>query len=282
MLDLRQTQEYANFLKKEGWIVERIEGTNYFIRKLPLVGHVLKIQRAEVIDFDTINKLCRKYGVFQTIIEPLDNSQQAELADHGFKLGRSTYLPSKTLQIDLTKNSAAIYKDLQRNIRTGIKRGEGLSAKEYSTSSEIKTFREEWKNIIKNKRYVPTLATLLNLRKSFPHNKSLLLASHNMSGRIIGGVIFTISSHDRSNCIIYYMYGFTSKEGRSSLVHASLLYQGILWGKKMGCKVFDFEGIYDSRFPNKSWLGFSRFKKSFGGYEVDYPGCYVKFRMPWS
>ncbi len=281
MLDLRQTQEYANFLKKEGWIVERIEGTNYFIRKLPLVGHVLKIQRPEVIDFDTINKLCRKHGVFQIILEPFDSSQQTELANHGFRLDRSTYLPSKTLQIDLTKSSKDIYKDLERNIRTGIKRGEGLKTKEYSIPSEIKTFREEWKKIIKNKRYVPSLETLLNLRKSFPDKKSLFLASHNIYGRIIGGVIFTISSHDRSNCITYYMYGFTSKEGRSSLVHASLLYQGILWGKRMGCKVFDFEGIYDSRFPNKSWLGFSRFKKSFGGYEVLYPGCYTKFRFPF-
>jgi len=51
--------------------------------------------------------------------------------------------------------------------------------------------------------------------------------------------------------------------------------------KKMGCKIFDFEGIYDDRFPLKSWLGFSRFKKSFGGLEVEYPGAYSKFLLPF-
>jgi lipid II:glycine glycyltransferase (peptidoglycan interpeptide bridge formation enzyme) len=49
----------------------------------------------------------------------------------------------------------------------------------------------------------------------------------------------------------------------------------------MGCKIFDFEGIYDSRFPIKSWLGFTHFKKQFGGNEIAYPGCYIKFRLPF-
>ena len=33
-----------------------------------------------------------------------------------------------------------------------------------------------------------------------------------------------------------------------------------------GLKIFDFEGIYDQRFPklNKGWIGFSNFKKGFG------------------
>ncbi len=128
---------------------------------------------------------------------------------------------------------------------------------------------------------MPSLQTLLNLKKSFPQSKSLFLASHNISGRIIGGVIFTTSSHDRSNYITYYWQAFTSKEGRTSLSQYSLLWRGILWAKKQGYKIFDFEGIYDTRFPNKSWLGFTHFKRSFGGIEVSYHGCYIKFSLPW-
>lgn len=284
MTDLRQTKEYANFLEKEGWTIEHIDGVYYFIRKIPFLS-VLKVQRPSKIDFEVIDNLSRKYGIFNIIIEP-DISKNpkklsSEMASHGYKLAKSTYLPSKTLRIDLTKNIEVIYKDLQRNIRTGIKRGEGFPVKEYSSPSELKTFREAWKKSVNLKRYVPSLQTLLNLRKSFPQKKSLFLASHNIFSRIIGGVIFTITSHDRSNYIISYMYGFSSAEGRSSLSHASLLYQGILWGKKMGCKIFDFEGLYDSRFPTPSWQGFSRFKKSFGGYEVLYPGTFVKYRLPF-
>lgn len=282
MLDLRQTKEYANYLHRDGWTVERINSTNYFLKRLPIVGYVLKLQRPEKIDFKVIDNLCRKYGIFQVIIDPdltFTNSFVSNhdlLLHHGFKLSKSSYLPSKTLCIDLTQSQKAIYADFQRNIRTGIKRGDEIVIRDYSSPSDVKIFRDAWKNSVKFTRYVPSLKSLLNLRKSFPQNKSLCLASHNIVGRIIGGVIFTISSHGVSNYITSYMYGFISNEGRSSLSMASLLYQGILWGKKMDCKVFDFEGIYDSRFPNKSWLGFSRFKKSFGGYEVLYPGTYIK------
>ena len=263
-------------MASQGWVVEKIDNTNYFIRKLPIFGSIMKLQRPEKIDFKVIGNLCRKYRVFQVILEPKDESQTINLASNGFKLSKSPYLPTKTLQIDLTKSEKAIYADLQRNIRTGIKRGETIKMQEYSSPKEIEIFQEAWKKSVKFSRYVPTVDNLLNLRKAFPSSYSVLLASHNIIGSIIGGVIFTRVSHDSVN----YMYGFSSQEGRTSLAHAALLYQGILWGKKMGCKVFDFEGIYDERFPNKSWLGFTRFKHSFGGFEVIYPGCYTKFSLP--
>jgi len=286
MLDIRQSVRYTNYLKAEGWTVERIDEINYFIRKLPLVGSVLKVQRPKIIDFEIIDKLCRKYGVFQVIIEPDLASVvgardgHGQLLAHGYKLSKSTYLPSKTLQIDLTQSQTSIFKNIKKDARRAIKQGSGLLIKSYSTPNEIIKWRDAWKKSVKYDRYVPSADQLINLRKSFGPSNSLFLASHNIVGRIIGGVLFTISSHGISNYITYYWYGFTNSEGRTSLSQYSLLYQGILWAKKQGCKIFDFEGVYDSRFPNKSWLGFSHFKRSFGGYEVIYPGCYTKFRLP--
>ena len=280
MIDIRQSVNYADYLKREGWIVERIDGINYFIRKFPLIGSVLKVQRPEKVDFGTIDKLCRKYRIFQVILEPANEYQVSSIETHVFRLSRNPYLPSKTLQIDLTQSKEKIYENFTKDCKYNIKRGEKIKVAEYSTPDGIRKWREAWKNSVKFDRYVPSLNQLLNLRKSFGVKNSLFVASHNISGSIIGGALFTISSHGRSNYISYYWYGFTNKEGRTSLSQYSLLYQGILWAKKMGCKTFDFEGIYDPRFPNKSWLGFSHFKKSFGGTEVLYPGCYTKFRLP--
>jgi hypothetical protein len=276
MIDIRQSQHFANYLKRLGWTVERIEETNYFIRKFTLIGSILKLQRPENLDFDTIDKLCRKYRVFQVILDPKDTVHGSLLSTHGYKLSKRPYLPSKTLQIDLTQSPTSIFKNIKKDARRAIKQGSGLVIKSLSTPDEITKWREAWKNSVKFDRYVPPLKQLLNLRKSFGPNNSLFLASHNIVGRIIGGVLFTRSSHD----FAYYWYGFTNDEGRTSLSQYSLLYQGILWAKKQGCKVFDFEGVYDPRFPNKSWLGFSHFKYSFGGYEVEYPGCYTKYRLP--
>lgn len=280
MIDIRQSIQYANYLRSEGWIVERIKDTNYFIRKFPLIGSVLKIQRPGTVDFETIDGLAQKHRSFQIIIEPNQGADLELLASNGFRLSKNPYLPSKTLQIDLSQNEKGIFNRFEKDARRAIRQGRGQVIKTYSTETEIKKWRDAWKNSVKFDRYVPALKQLMNLRKSFPLNNSLILASHNISSRIIGGALFTASSHGKSNRASYYWYGFTNKEGRSSLSQYSLLHQGILWAKRMGCKVFDFEGIYDERFPNKSWLGFTHFKKSFGGHEVLYPGCYIKFRLP--
>ena len=277
MIDIRQSPEYADYLRREGWIVERINGVNYFLRKLPLIGYLLKIQRPKKIDFEEIDKLCRKYHVFQIILEPKNGSQAPEIKANGFKLGKSPYLPSKTLEIDLRKSEKEIFGGFKKDARQAIRKGSDLKISEYSTPKDIKIWREGWKNSVNFKRYVPGTWQLINLRKSFPNNHSLFIASHNIFSRIIGGALFTTSSHDG---VAYYWYGFTNSEGRSTLSQYPLLYQGILWAKSQGCKKFDFEGIYDPRFPNKSWLGFSHFKRSFGGTEVTYPGCYTKIRLP--
>ena len=57
MIDIRQSVQYANYLKHEGWVVERIKGTSYFIKRFPIIGGILKLQRPEKIDFNVIDKL---------------------------------------------------------------------------------------------------------------------------------------------------------------------------------------------------------------------------------
>ena len=296
MTDIRQSKEYANYLASQGWIIERIANTSYFIKKLPIIGSVLKVQRPNRINFETIKKIEKKYRVFQTIIEPdlyCPNSitkffDHSLLLQKGFKLSKSPYLPTKTMQLDLDQTKDQIYRNFSKGCRYSIKRGEGIKIVEYSTPDQLQKFHEAWKKSVNFNRYVPSLESLLKLKKSFPQSKSLFLASHNKVGSIIGGAIFTTSSHEISNYITYreaassayYWQGFTNSEGRTSLSQYSLLYQGILWGKKNGSKVFDLEGIYDERFPQKSWLGFTHFKKQFGGKEILYPGCYTRFRFP--
>lgn len=282
MIDIRQSTNYAKYLKSQGWTIQRIDNINYFIRKIPLVGSVLKVQRPKRIDFNTINKLEKKYKVFQTIIEPdlgitVASFDHKMVMQNKFKLYKSPFLPTKTLYLDLTMSLEIIFQKFTKNCKYSIKKGEAFVIKEYSSPKNIKLFHTAWKKSVRFNRFVPSLESLLNLRKSFPNNHSTFLASHNKSGDIIGGALFTRSLHD----FAYYWYGFTNKEGRTSLSQYSLLYSGILWAKKYNCKIFDFEGVFDERFPNESWLGFTHFKKSFGGIEILYPGCYSKFRLPF-
>ena len=49
-----------------------------------------------------------------------------------------------------------------------------------------------------------------------------------------------------------------------------LVWEAFKLAKKRGCQIFDFEGIYDERFPKAgtAWKGFTKFKEGFGGEKV--------------
>ena len=72
------------------------------------------------------------------------------------------------------------------------------------------------------------------------------------------------------------MYAASTTNGKQLFVPTMLVWEAIKLGKKLGKKYFDFEGIYDERFPLKAWKGFTRFKQSFGGKEVVFPGTLRK------
>lgn len=264
MVDIRQTIQYANYLTKIGWVVERVGEINYFIKKLPLVGSIIKVQRPEEIRINKIKELTIKYRGFQIIIEPKTELDAKFLTSMGFKLSKSPYLPTKTLQLDLTKIEKILLKSLKKDAKGAINKNKQL---ETTNEQDLEKFRYYWKKAVGWKRYVPPTKHLLALRKSFKKN-SLFLISENYSA----GAVFLMSDD-----IAYYWQAFTGKEGRKLQMQYKIVWEGILWAKSSGAKVFDFEGIYDERFPNKSWLGFTHFKKSFGGIEVEYLGAFVKW-----
>ena len=264
MVDIRQTKEYARYLGRIGWKVERVAEINYFIKKIPLVGSIVKIQRPEEIRIDKIRELAKKYRAFQVIVEPAQELDAKYLKSLGFNLSRSPYLPTKTLLLDLTKRRKELLGGMEKDARSGIKKTETLKTKEIKN---LEKFREGWKKSVGLKRYVPALSHLSALKNSFKGN-CLFLTTQDLSA----GAIFLVGDG-----IGYYWQAFTNKEGRRDLAQYKIVWEGILWTKTKRARVFDFEGIYDERFPNKSWKGFTHFKKSFGGYEVSYEGTYVKW-----
>lgn len=270
MTDIRQTPEYAKYLKERGWIVETADSVNYFIRSIPIVGSIIKIQRPEKLsdkEIKVIKRLSKKYRAFQIIVEPKHDKDVQILTKNGFKQGRSPFLPSKTLILDLTKSENQLRTGLKKDCRYALRRTKNMPLKVV----KVGKFRKAWKGAVGLRKHVPSPASLSALSQSFSTPSPLLLTSHNGNA----GAIFIIA-----NKSAYYWQAFTSRKGRASLAQYAVVWAGIRWAKKHGAKTFDFEGIYDSRFPNKSWLGFTHFKKAFGGKEKEYPGVFIKNRLP--
>jgi lipid II:glycine glycyltransferase (peptidoglycan interpeptide bridge formation enzyme) len=90
--------------------------------------------------------------------------------------------------------------------------------------------------------------------------------------------------HDKklSDQLQTLMNGSTAK-GRHEFATNLVVWEGILEGKRRGCRWFDFDGVRDERYrytKDENWEGVTRFKVGFGGEEVTYLGAYIK-RLPF-
>lgn len=216
------------------------------------------------IPFEKIEKLAKKYKPLQVEIQPL--KIEPGFKKYGYKLTGSGGHVTKTLQIDLTQPEKKITAQMKKDARYDIRKAEKQDIK-ILRYKDIKKFHQAWKRSVGWQRYVPSLKTLKRLKKAFSKKAVFLLAS-SLSGAVI---LLT----DKT---AYYYYAFTSKEGRKKFAQYLLVWEAIKLAKKRGCRIFDFEGIYDERFPIKAWKGFSHFKESFGGREIEYPGVFTKSR----
>lgn len=72
-----------------------------------------------------------------------------------------------------------------------------------------------------------------------------------------------------------YLHGASSDEYRNVMAPYLLQWEGIREAKKRGMSEYDFWGI------GAKWPGFTRFKKGFGGKEVEYMGAYDMVYKPF-
>jgi len=264
VIDLRQSKPYATHMRNLGWQVEKNDGACCYLRKFPLLGYFCKIQRPPKLTQNLIDTIERKYHPFHFIIEPDINTDYSFLITrYGFRQSKSTYLPSCTLIQDLTQSEYALYKSFTKDTRRLLRITQN---QEISETNDISLFHHTFKNAVNRSRYVPSIKNLMSLQNTFG-KKSLFLLTRNHTA----GAVFL-----RTMSTGYYWLAFTNQEGRRNKSQYQVLWQGLEWAKKEGCQNFDFEGIYDERFPVKSWLGFTHFKKSFGGKEVKYPGTFSR------
>lgn len=72
----------------------------------------------------------------------------------------------------------------------------------------------------------------------------------------------------------YYAHAATDYEHRNLAAGAILVVKMIMDAKALGLKYYDFWGITISEDPKDPWYGFTRYKKTFGGYQKSYGGTY--------
>ena len=285
--DLRQSNEWAEYITRLGWWVEETrkqenKKTKIFVRKLPLVGAVMKIQRpSEIPPIEEIDRIAKKYRALFVKLEP---SLQPfnHLTIQPFVPDAWPLAPTRTIHLDLTPDEEEIFKNFSKDGRYSVRKakreGVGIGSSKLDpleADKSLETFYDLLKSTGKRKRfYVAPLKDLEAKAETFKNKSALLLAYHNH--KPIAGAL--ILFHDD---VAYYHHAASNLEGRKLLAPYLVVWEAIKLAKKRGCHTLDLEGVYDQRYKiYKRFRKIGIFKKKFGGEEVEYPGSFIKYYNP--
>lgn len=264
-IDLRQSPNYGHFMEKIGWLVGRKDGFQFYIRHFPILGNFIKIPRPQnQISPKTLDNLAKKYRAFAVRVD---------------------WSPTKTITLDLTKSLEQIQNQMKKDARYELRKAEKNKIL-IKDSRDIETFIKMWhKNAWHRGFWIPIKREIQAIWEAFGKDAFIIEAVRGGTKfcQERKGVFFVplagalILIHDRT---AHYFHAASTPEGRKLSAPYLVVWEAIKETKKRGCQIFDFEGIYDERFPQKSWLGFTHFKKSFGGKEIEFPGPFIRFYNP--
>jgi len=260
-----QSWEWGEFQKRLGrqvWRLE-IEGEYLLVIKmpLPLGWNYLYIPRTRVElnigKLEALKQLAIQEKSLFIRIEPI----QQDLAGLGFtKAGQVQ--PIKTLLLDLSKSEEELLEQMHQKTRYNIRLAEKKGVKLVLSKSEefpkfydliVDTYRRKAKELHSRtyyqKLYQDSLAKIY-----FAEFEDRILCA-NM-------VIFYGDT-------VTYLHGGSSHDDKNIMAPHFLQWEQIKLAKAQGYKFYDFWGIDEIK-----WPGVTRFKKGFGGFEVDYSGAW--------
>lgn len=189
-----------------------------------------------------------------TKLEPLERR-----VPKGFRQDNWPLLASKTLRVDLDDIKP------KKDARYCLRKIQGSKFK--IQWNDYDGFYKLWKKAAGIKRlWVPPEKDYLSLVNTFGKN-AFCITVNNLAGAVV-------LMHQKT---AYYYYAACMPAGKQLYLPYLVVWELMKEAKKRGCKVWDWEGIVDERWPNKGWKGFTHFKKSFGGYEVEFPGSFTKW-----
>jgi len=293
MKDIRQSTPFSQYMVNLGWEVEKLDNNFVYLRKFPLFGYFAKIPRPNMpLDLDKILEFKKSHKIFRLKISPFVDEKdknyrvyQKQFLDAGFKIDNSPFNPTTNYLIDLTPEEDQLFNNFLEAKRRAVRRA--LKNKVIvRESDDIDSFIK-----IRQRQYLPVWflvgGDMRKLWKNlYPKDACLLLAyptiqnnSNNSSPQI--HAIASICGNNKplagilllfNNTVAYYWFASSLPIGKKLFAPTLLVWEAIKLSKKRGCTIFDFEGIYDERFPKAgaSWKGFTKFKEGFGVKKVVY------------
>lgn len=265
MAQFLQSWEWGEFQKRLNRKIWRLELNGIYILVikmiLPLGKSYLYIPRINIElnqgVIAELKTLAISEGCIFIKIEPV----RQNLDKLGFVKVKNIQ-PNKTLLLDLSKNEEQLLNEMHQkwryNIRLAAKKGVILKLcqeEEFVKFYDliVDTFRRKQKKLF-NRTYYNKLYQ--------DHLTKVYFAEH--EGKILCANMIVFYGDT-----VTYLYGGSAPDDKNLMAPHLLQWEIIKIAKGLGYKYYDFWGIDEVR-----WPGVTRFKKGFGGFEVDYAGSW--------
>mgnify|MGYP005861381545 CR=1 FL=1 len=281
---LQQSHAYAKTLIATGQLIEPFELRNH----ARSIGHALIMRRrymgglfrltailrgpvwyGDISDDDKIKALralIKRVDLKRrTAITPLDRGTSTALTQMGWRRVKSG---ESTVLIDLTEDEETIWKNMDGNWRTAIRR-----AKEAPFEIYLRDDPETLNWLVKQERRQQKRAGYYRgLPRGFEASyraqndgSSLLLLTAEHLGAVIGATLFFIHGSTAT-----YHIGWSHPKGRTMNVHNHLIWTAMKRLGDRGVTTLDLAGVDTQTSP-----GLARFKLGTGGHVHTFPGAFM-------
>jgi len=274
MMSFLQSQQWEELQRAIGRKVWRVGETLVIKHDLPLKKNYLYCPRGPIgpIGFflEEIKKIAKEEKSIFLKIEPnlgFDRDYQ------GLKKSSKEIQPSKTIILDILKSEEELLSQMHSktryNIRLAQKKGIAIEESSQGMNDFLKLLK---KTAQRDKFYLHPNNYYLKMMEVLGKEGivKLFLAKH--QGKIIAANLICFFNQTAT-----YLHGASDYGCRQLMAPYLLKWQEILKAKELGLKYYDFNGINE-----KKWPGVTRFKKGFGGKEIDYPGAFdIVYSLFW-
>lgn len=286
MQDYHQASEYGQYLSQLDWHIFEGKHTQIFCRRLPLINrYIIKAQRInhslqnleDFIDCHTHFKPIAAYVEFNQSEQNFNNQIWKDEGFHPIKRGM---LPTKTLRINLLQPLPNILKSMHSKTRYNINLSirHGLISHVYAAHQVIhnSTLYHQIYQLLrenaKRQHFWPLPNSWFQALIQGFEKKAFIVNVYTPKNELAATLICLTHYHT-----VYYNANGSSLLGRKVMAATRATFEAIKYAHAKKYQWFDFDGVFDSRYPISSWQGFTRFKKSFGGEELLYPPAYRKW-----
>lgn len=221
----------------------------------------------------SLTALAKKEHVTFIRVEPTYPITPDQLRQRGFRPVTYQQLqPAHTQIIDLTQPSDDILAQMSQNSRniTRNYHKKGVTIRTSHNPDEMSILSSLLAGVATRNHITAHDETYFRAQADalFPTKAATLYIAELNKTPIAAALVY--DSEDTRT----YAHAAADDTHRKLGIGTALVGQMILDAKDKGLSSFDLYGIAPSHDPHHPWAGFTKFKKSFGGLEVTYPGAW--------